>query len=72
MDYILNKCCEIIGKTPCKFAVVGMGLLARKKVTPFSEFEHVIVLEEGIQHKSIYQESLEYFRWFSIVFQLIN
>ena len=71
MDYISNKCCEIIGKTPCKFAVVGMGSLARKEVTPFSDFEHVIVLEEGIQHKSIYQESLEYFRWFSIVFQLI-
>ena len=71
MDYISNKCCEIIGKTPCKFAVVGMGSLARKEVTPFSDFQHVIVLEEGIQHKSIYQESLEYFRWFSIVFQLI-
>ena len=71
MDYISSKCCEIIGKAPCKFAVVGMGSLARKEVTPFSDFEHVIVLEEGIQHKSIYQESLEYFRWFSVVFQLI-
>ena len=43
----LAKYCEnVMGEPPCKFAVVGLGSLARKEITPYSDFEHIIVLEE--------------------------
>ena len=71
MDSISKKCIKLMGKPPCQYAVVGMGSLARKEVTPYSDFEHVIVVEEGVQFKSNYQDVLEYFRWFTVIFQLV-
>ena len=71
MKYISDNCIEIIGSPPCQYCVVGMGSLARQEITPYSDFEHVIVLEEGIRSRTDYQEVLEYFRWFTVIFQLI-
>ena len=66
-DIMKNICCysaEVMGPPPCKFAVVGLGSLARKEVTPYSDFEHIIVLEGSPD----YPNYLEYFRWFSVIF----
>jgi len=60
----------IMGETPCKFAIVGMGSLARKEITPYSDFEHIIILEDLIP-KQNRENILEYFRWFSVIFQII-
>ncbi|XP_078481347.1 uncharacterized protein LOC144742566 [Ciona intestinalis] len=68
----ISKCCvEILGTAPCRFALVGMGSLARKEITPFSDFENVIVLEEGVQKRNNLHIMLEYFRWFAVIFQVI-
>ena len=64
---LCQYCVDVMGPPPCKFAVVGMGSLARKEITPYSDFEHIIILE--IQAK--YEIHLEYFRWFSVVFHTI-
>ena len=71
MADLSDYCKGVMGKAPCKFAVVGMGSLARKEITPYSDFEHIIVLEEGIQKNESYDEILEYFRWFSVIFQVV-
>ena len=71
MKCISDKCIQIMGKPPCQYAVVGMGSLARQEITPYSDFEHVIVLEEGVKSKLHYDDVLEYFRWFTVIFQLI-
>ena len=71
MAEILQFCERIMGNTPCRFALVGMGSLARKEITPYSDFEHVIVLEENCQQKADYENILEYFRWLSVMFQII-
>jgi len=58
---------NVMGPPPCKFAVVGMGSFSRKVITPYSDFEHIILLEEvanGEYH-------LEYFRWFSVIFHIV-
>ena len=60
-------CLSIMGNPPCKFAIAGMGSLARKEVTPYSDFEHIILLE--IQEN--FEKNLEYFRWFSVIFHTI-
>ena len=65
-------CMRVMGEPPCQFTIVGMGSLARKEITPYSDFEHVIVLEEGCQKcGEKYEETLEYFRWYSVIFHVV-
>ena len=71
MKKLTNICISLKPNVPCKYALVGMGSLAKKEITLYSDFEHVIVLEEGIQETSNYEEILEYFRWFSVIFHLV-
>jgi len=71
MDKVSMECIHLIGKPPCRFTVVGMGSLARQEITPFSDFEHVIVLEDGVQSRTDYHLTLEYFRWFTVIFQVV-
>ena len=67
MKDLCKYCANVMGPSPCKFAVVGMGSLARREITPFSDFEHIILTEI---HEN-YKKNLEYFRWFSVVFHTI-
>ena len=67
MHGICQYCLEILGPAPCPFAVVGMGSLARKEVTPYSDFEHIILLGMHANWK----DSLQYFRWYSVIFHTI-
>ena len=71
MAEILLYCQTVMGNTPCTFALIGMGSLARNEITPYSDFEHIIVLEENCQQRSNYENILEYFRWLSVIFQII-
>ena len=64
----LSQYCEhVMGPPPCKFAVVGMGSLARNEITPYSDFEHIILLENIICNENC----AEYFRWYSVIFHVI-
>ncbi|XP_078605274.1 uncharacterized protein LOC144878509 isoform X2 [Branchiostoma floridae x Branchiostoma japonicum] len=47
-----------LGEPPCKYAIIGLGSLAREETTPYSDFEFAILLEEGGDSK----ESRQYFR----------
>ena len=67
MKTISKYCHDVMGPQPCKFAIVGMGSLARNEITPYSDFEHVILLE----NQGSYEHHLKYFRWFSIIFHII-
>ena len=64
-------CEKVMGKAPCKFTVIGMGSLARKEITPYSDFEHIIVLETLYQQEIQKENVLNYFRWFSVIFQTV-
>jgi len=70
MKSIMEYCVIMKGRIPCAYALVGMGSLARKEITPYSDFEHVILLEE-VQERSNYEDSLEYFRWVSVIFNVV-
>ena len=71
MNFISKQCVDIMGNPPCRYSIVGMGSLARREITPYSDFEHVIVLEDGVQENENYQSILEYFRWLSVIFHII-
>ena len=74
MEKVASYCYDIMGDAPCNFAIIGMGSLARKEITPFSDFEHVIALANEVLEKhgeAEWQNTLKYFRWFSVIFQII-
>nr|XP_039256083.1 uncharacterized protein LOC120332831 [Styela clava] len=71
MTRISKKCVDVMGEPPCKFATVGLGSLAREEITPYSDFEHVIILQEGVQKRPDYISIKEYFRWYAVCFQII-
>ena len=75
MANIAEYCHWIMGKAPCRFAVIGMGSLARKEITPYSDFEHIIALEDEFASKCTQKEMEEvvipYYKWFSVVFHII-
>ena len=65
----LSEYCEsVMGKPPCKYCVAGMGSLARKEVTPYSDFEHIILLED---FETYLELDVEFFRWHSVIFHVI-
>ena len=76
-DYIkimvdVASCCEsVMGKPKCKFALTGMGSLARKEITPYSDFENILLLENSVEKNKNYEQILNYFRWYSVIFQII-
>ena len=64
----LSQFCEdVMGEPPCQYAIVGMGSLAREEITPYSDFEHIILLIDDKNYKSY----LEYFKWFSVIFHMV-
>ena len=64
----LGQFCEnVMGKPPCVYAIAGMGSLARTETTPYSDFEHIILLFDDKNYKSF----VEYFRWYSVIFHSI-
>ena len=74
MGDVASYCRDVMGDAPCNFAIIGMGSLARKEITPFSDFEHVIALQDEAKEnldEGEWQNVLNYFRWFSVIFQII-
>jgi len=71
MINLARYCEEVMGEAPCKFALIGMGSLARCEITPYSDFENVILLDNSLPRDESYEKALNYFRWFSVIFQIV-
>ena len=72
MKNLCQFCENVMGRVPCSYALVGMGSLARREVTPYSDFEHVIILKDDCQHSNKnYDNILNYFRWYSLIFHVV-
>ena len=73
MAEVSQKCIQIMGTPPCEYTLVGMGSLARNEITPYSDFEHIILLDNVHQRTNSNENShiKEYFRWYSVLFHII-
>ena len=67
MANLCEYCENVMGKPPCQYTVMGMGSLAREEATPYSDFEHMITLEEA----NCRPQHLDYFRWFTLIFHIV-
>ncbi|XP_078494015.1 uncharacterized protein LOC144749529 [Ciona intestinalis] len=70
MRFISDECVEIMGTPPCKYAVVGLGSLARSEITLYSDFEHIIVLDNDAKIEDR-EMIMKYFGWFTTIFNII-
>ena len=71
MRQISHFAFDVLGKHPSSFALVGMGSMARKEITPYSDFENIILLKDEVQIEKDFENVLEFFRWYAVIFQVI-
>ncbi|MBA8667731.1 tetratricopeptide repeat protein [Holosporaceae bacterium 'Namur'] len=57
-----KECEEVIGKPPCGYSVIGLGSLALKQFTPYSDLEFAILTENESYKHSHDHKILNYFK----------
>lgn len=51
---VIERCIKFLGQDlPCSFTAVGIGSLARGEATPYSDIEHIFLIEDS-QHKAYF------------------
>ena len=65
---ILFHCSQIAGPAPCNFSIIGLGSTSRKEVTPYSDLEFSILVDDNSKNPS--PEKRQYFRFLTYFIQM--
>ena len=65
---IFLYCNQIAGPAPCNFSIIGLGSMSRQEITPYSDLEFSILIDENSKYPS--QEQHQYFRFLTHFIQV--
>ncbi len=65
---IFHYCEKIAGPAPCNFSIIGLGSMSRQEVTPYSDFEFAILINDKSKNPS--REERQYFRFLTYLIQI--
>ena len=55
---MLDDCVTLLGQSPCHYAAIALGSLARLEATPFSDLEWAILIENSDEKHKVYFRKL--------------
>ena len=65
---IFVYCSQVAGPAPCNFSIIGLGSISRQEVTPYSDLEFSILVDDNTRNPS--REQRQYFRFLTYFIQV--